>query len=67
MFPPACENCGLVTNELTDRQKPDHDFLHWFICKHCEGKLYQHEFRPSGQWEDLCRHCGKKFKHDIHC
>ncbi len=67
MFPDACENCGLETDELTDRihyKKPN---LNWFICKHCEGKLYQHEFYPRTDFKELCIDCDKKFENDIHC
>ena len=67
MFPDECENCGLEIDELTDLIKPDSDYLHWFICKHCQGKLYQHEFYPRSDFKDLCIGCGKKFKHEIHC
>ena len=66
MFPDACENCGLETDELEDLEKPE-GFFHWFICKHCKGKLYQHEFYPHKTYHDLCVDCGKKFENDIHC
>lgn len=65
MFPDECENCGLETDELTDLEKPE-GFLHWFICKHCQGKLYQHAFHPRPEFTDLCVTCGKTVNHDIH-
>jgi len=67
MFPDACENCGLETDELTDLPMPPENRLHWFVCKHCQGKLYPHEFYPSTRFPDLCTDCGKPFKNDIHC
>ena len=68
MFPDACENCGLETDELTEYTKDKGTYtLNWYICKHCAGKLYQHEFYPRSDFKDLCIDCGKKFKNDIHC
>ncbi len=67
MFPANCENCNLETKELVDRLKPNQTISNWCICKYCEGKLYQHEFRPRDDFRDLCRHCGGKFEKDIHC
>ena len=67
MFPKECESCGLKTDELVERSHIKDKRLNWFICKYCEGKLYQHEFDPHPAWSDLCVHCGKKFEDDIHC
>lgn len=66
MFPDACENCGLETDELIDIAKPE-GFLQWFICKTCYRKLYQHEFYSAARFPDFCQICGKKnLDHDIH-
>ena len=67
MFPEECENCGLKTDDLKEMPIPGRPPLNWFICTHCYGKLYQHEFYPRDDWKDMCVTCGKKFKHDIHC
>ena len=65
MFPDACESCGLETDDLENLEKRD-SFLHWFICKHCKGRLYQHEFFARRDFIDLCISCGQKRHNKIH-
>ena len=68
MFPDECENCGIKTKDLVEREKQKDGYtLNWFICKYCEGRLYPHEFYPSRRWKELCSACcGKPFEDDIH-